>query len=140
MAEESIHNIRLYFKCPKLWSILSSYHDSESFIESINEKSNKDIRLCTLDLKDFIIKPTVHRTDSVTVAVACSQSPISMNLEGLARLTSGLTRLEERLQRVRDEHLKLNLNNNNTTSSIILSPIHCTKLHVMDRYHVALWP
>ena len=51
--------------------------------------------------------------------MACSQSQIPISLEGFARLTSGLTRLEERLNRVREEYIRLNLNNNKTSSSIL---------------------
>jgi hypothetical protein len=119
MDDEGIHNIRLRFKCPSLSSILPLYSDSENFIENIDLKSNKDITLCEIDLKDFVIKATVHKTDFVSVAVAWSQSPVPIDLEGFARLSSGLTRLEERLQRVLDEYLKLKLKNKMTSSSVL---------------------
>jgi hypothetical protein len=53
-----------------------------------------------MDLKDHSIKTTVHRTDTVSVMVACSDDPIPIHILGLAKLTGGLTREEERLQRV----------------------------------------
>jgi hypothetical protein len=72
-------------------------------------KSNRDIILKDINLKEFVIKPTIHKTDTVSVAIACSESPIPINLEGLAKATSGITRVEERLQRVIDEYIKQNL-------------------------------
>jgi len=40
----------------------------------------------------------VHNTNTVSVIVACSMNPISIDLLGLARLTSSFARVEDRLQ------------------------------------------
>lgn len=108
MDKPAIHDIRLRFECKGLWSILPLYSESENLIKNIDLKSNRDITLWDIDLKEFVIKPTIHKTNTVSVTVACSESPIPLNLEGLAKLTSGLTRVEERLQRVVDEYIKQN--------------------------------
>ncbi len=110
MDKESIHNIRLRFSAKGIWSVLSSSATAASaapppaaaarLVKNIDMASNRDIILHCIDLKDHIIKTTVHRTDTVSVMLACSDNPIPIDIMGLAKLTSGLTRVEERLQRV----------------------------------------
>jgi hypothetical protein len=46
---------------------------------------------------------TVHRTDTVTVIAACSDNPVVVDTCGLIRLSTALTRVEERLSRIVDE-------------------------------------
>ena len=121
MDVEGIHDIRWRFEAKGLWSTLPLYSDSENLIENIDIKNNKDITLQDIDLKDFTLKTTVHRTDTVSVMAACSESPVPLNLEGFAKLTSGITRVEERLQRVVDEHIKLNLNSRKLSSLSLIT-------------------
>jgi len=118
MDEPGVHNIRLRFTAKGLWKIIPLYSDSEHLIKNIDMKSNRDIVLYDLDFKDHVIKTTIHKTDTVEVIIACSENQISIDLLGLARLNSSLTRLEERLQRVIDEYLKLKLRSNIASSSI----------------------
>ncbi len=110
MDKPSIHNIRLRFSSTGPWSILPLYSDSSNLIEKVDLKNNKDITLYEINLKDIVIKTTVHKTDTVSVTVSCSDSPIPIDLFGLAKLASGLTRVEERLQRVVDDYVGRNLN------------------------------
>jgi hypothetical protein len=86
-------------------------------------KNNKDITLKDIDLKDHIIKTTIHRTDTVSVIVACSTNPIPIDMIGLAKLTSGLTRVEERVQRVLDAyHAPASFNGNDTNNKKLHLP------------------
>ncbi len=113
MDIDSIHNIRLRFRAKGIWSMLSSTATAaasppaakQRLVKNIDMASNRDIILHDIDLKDHIIKTTVHRTDTVSVMVACSDNPIPIDILGLAKLTSGLTRVEERLQRGNDRCL-----------------------------------
>jgi hypothetical protein len=105
MDKDSIHNIRLRFLTKGLWSMLSTASVTAStvpaasrLVKSIDLENNKDITLHDMDLKDHTIKTTVHRTDTVSVMVACSDNPMPMDILGLSKLTSGLTRVEERLR------------------------------------------
>ncbi len=119
MDKPAIHNIRLRFYVKGLWSILSS--SSSDLIHNKDQKNNKDITLNDIDLKDHVIKTTVHRTDTVSVIVACSDNPIPIDIIGLAKLTSGLTRVEERLNRLLiDYYTSLNSSGNisNTKKSL----------------------
>jgi len=131
----AIHDIRLRFECKGLWSILPLYSDSENLIENIDLKSNRDITLQNINLKEFVIKPTIHKTDTVSIAIACPESPIPLTIEGLANLTSGLTRVEERLQRVVDEHIKQNLRSSQLSSTALTGrdpiPNHMTWIVTM---------
>jgi hypothetical protein len=98
LDKPGIHDIRLRFSVKGIWSILSS--SSSDLISNKDLKNNKYITLNGIDLKDHIIKITVHRTNIVSVIVACSDNPIPIDIMGLAKLTSGLTSAEERLQRL----------------------------------------
>jgi hypothetical protein len=78
MDKPSIHDIRLSFKFEHLWSILSV---SESpLIKDKDLESNFDITLQPIEIGDPIIKITVHKTDTVSVAVDCSLSLIPIDL------------------------------------------------------------
>jgi hypothetical protein len=63
-----------------------------------------DIHLPVLNTADGLrIQTIVHRTDTVHVIVGCSNTPVRFDTEGIARLSSGLTRTEERTSRIVDE-------------------------------------
>jgi hypothetical protein len=120
MDKPGIHDIRLHFKSNGLWSILPLFSDSRNLIQNIDLKSNEDVTLHDIDLGDFVIKLVVHKTDIVSVMIACTESPISIDLEGMAKLTSGLVRAEERLQNVINEYIRLNLRNSKLSATSLL--------------------
>jgi hypothetical protein len=61
-------------------------------------KRSKDLVLHVMRLdKGLTGKVTVHRGDTVSVILGCSEMPIRLDIGGLVRLTSSLTRIEERL-------------------------------------------
>jgi hypothetical protein len=51
----------------------------------------------------------VHNTNTVSVIVACTVNPISIDLLGLARLTSSLARVEDRLQLLVNEYYEASI-------------------------------
>ncbi len=110
MDKDAIHDIRLRFASAGLWSILPLSPSSSRLIENVDLKNNKDITLYGIDLGDIVVKTTVHKTDTVSVAVSCSDSPIPIDLFGWSELTSGLTRVEERLQSAVDDYISRQLN------------------------------
>ena len=129
MDVDSIHNIRLRFHVKGIWSILSSTASASDtsaappppaaasrLVKSIDTLQNRDITLHDIDLKDHIIKTTVHRTDTVSVMVACSDNSIPLDIFGLAKLTSGLTRVEERLQRLMIDAYSSKVPSNNSAN------------------------
>ena len=88
----SIHDIRLRFTVEGIWSIISSTHP-----ELIPNKVSKDISLVPVKIYDMEIKIIVHHSDTVSVIIACSLTPVIIDPKGLIRLSSGLTLVEERL-------------------------------------------
>jgi hypothetical protein len=95
--KNALHNIHYRFKAPDIWTILSlskKYHPNDV---------SRDISLDTLNINELRIKTTVHRSDTVTVIVACSNTPVAADIYGLMRLSNALIRVEERLSRVVDE-------------------------------------
>jgi len=95
MDKPAIHDIRLSFTYKHLSSIL--YASASPLIKNKDLENNKDITLQAIDLGDLQIKTTVHNTDTVSVIVGCSMNPIPIDMLGLARLTSSLARVEDRL-------------------------------------------
>jgi hypothetical protein len=97
VGRNALHDIHLRFKVKSIWSVLST--NSAVNIDPIN----KDIRLPHLNIKGVVFKTTVHRTDTVSVVVACSNRPVAVDVGGIIRLSNALTRLEDRLSRVIDQ-------------------------------------
>jgi hypothetical protein len=90
LERNSLHDIRLYFKLPQIWSILSSN-------SRYRMNLRKDIRLPGIKENDLFIEITVHRPNTVTVTVSCSYTPITVDVNGIIRLSNALTIVRERL-------------------------------------------
>jgi hypothetical protein len=88
----SIHDIRLKFKTEGIWSTIR--HTNPDLIP--NEVS-KDISLLPIQAYNIEAKTVVHHSDTVSVMVSCSMKPVVVDHEGLIRLSSILTSVEERL-------------------------------------------
>jgi hypothetical protein len=95
IGKNALHDIRLRFELKGLWSALSA-NNSQLAINPIS----KDIRLQSWKINDLLIKGTVHRTDTVTIIIGCSYTPIAVDINGIIRLSNALTRIEERLSRL----------------------------------------
>ena len=87
----ALHNIRLLFDVRGCWKILaeSGAYEPDAY--------SKDISLPLVPYGVLRLKPTVHRTDRVTVDVSCSGAPVVADIRGIIRLSKALTRVEERL-------------------------------------------
>jgi hypothetical protein len=96
--KRAIHDIHLKFQVPDIWTILAS---SKKYIPN---SVSKDISLVPIITDDHLkIHTIVHKTNTVTVSVACSFAPEAINTDGLIRLSNALTRVEERTSRIVDE-------------------------------------
>jgi len=94
---KALHNIRLRFHVQDSWTILES---------SSKYKPNavsKDIQLPVLNTDNLNIKIIIHRTNTISVIVGCSNAPVVVNIEDIIRLCTALTRVEERLSRIVDD-------------------------------------
>jgi len=80
--------------------------------EAKEDKGKEKERIVTLPISEDLVLPretlenngaikagiTVHKNDVVSISLACSDHPIHFDIAGLVRLTSSLSRLEERLR------------------------------------------
>ena len=97
--EAAVHDIHYKFSVPDIYKIMAS---NNKYNRLINEVS-KDIILSPEIIDGMKIQSIIHRTDTVTVSVACSALPIMMSEEGLFRCSVALVRAEERLSAKLDE-------------------------------------
>jgi|SRR4051812_13558387 hypothetical protein len=134
MDRPSIHDIRLSFTFKHLWSILSV--SLSHLIEKKDLKYNFDIKLQDIELTDHVIKTTIHKTDIVSVIVACILNPIPVDMFGLVKLSSSLARVEDRLQILVSEYnttsIQSGRQNTYLLNSITRYPIAC---HRFSRCH-----
>ena len=91
LGRRAIHDIRLQFRSPHLWELISR------FSTSINPFS-KDISLSVWKFEEATVKATIHKSDTVSIIVACSSKPFPLDYEGILRLSNCLTRTMERFQ------------------------------------------
>jgi len=96
--KSALHDIHLRFQVKGLWSLLLSANSTYE----IHPISN-DVQLQTLEVGELRIRMTVHKTDTVSVVVACSYCPIAVDIRGIIRLSNAFTRVEERLSRLVEE-------------------------------------
>jgi len=93
--KHAVHDIRFRFKVEGIWSIISAQYP-----EFPRNETSKDIFLNPLHVNELKVTTTVHHTDTVSVAVACSTNPVIEDCKGIIRLSNALTRVEERLLRL----------------------------------------
>ena len=101
LDKNSVHDIHLRFISPGIYAIVSSSisQNAQGCNCTMNTRS-KDILLPTWKISDVLAKVTIHRTDTVSVVMGCSLNPISLDINGLIRLTNTLCLVEERLSRL----------------------------------------
>jgi hypothetical protein len=92
MDKSALHDIRLKFTVKGIWFVISTNH-KEFPVNTVS----KDIRLPSWKVKDLFIRVTVHRTDTVSVIIGCSYSPVATDVNGIIRLSSALARIEEKI-------------------------------------------
>jgi hypothetical protein len=51
-------------------------------------------------IADAYIRVTVHHSDTVSVVIGCSFSPVAVDIDGIIRLSNALTLIHDRLQRL----------------------------------------
>jgi hypothetical protein len=94
--KRSIHDIRLRFKVPNIWHIFSvdpNFH---------RNKRSQDILIPTWNKNNALIRTVIHKTDTVSITIACSLHPIPIDANGIINFFNLLVRVEEKLQSVLD--------------------------------------
>jgi hypothetical protein len=92
MNKAALHDIRLKFKVHGIWSAFSAHYPKFP----VRAVSN-DICIPSWTIGNLLIRAIVHKTDTVTVMVACSLAPVAVDVNGLIHLSNSLVRVEERL-------------------------------------------
>ena len=69
------------------------------FSDTINSRS-KDILLPAWKIIDLLVKATIHRTDTVSIMIGCSLNPVTLDINGIIKLTNALSIVEERISRL----------------------------------------
>jgi hypothetical protein len=87
-GQKSLHNIRLRFKAKGLWSAISSC-SSSVYKCKMNVKS-KDVTLPRIAIDKLGLCVNVHRSDTVSIIVSCSYGPITVDVNGVTRLSNAL--------------------------------------------------
>jgi hypothetical protein len=122
LEHNSIHDIRLNFKVKGIWSMLYNHYNNNNNNDSNQQlsmnKYNKDILFQTWKLNnDILIRVTVHKTDTVSIIIACSLRPIPINFDGISKFTEMLTRMEERISNMIKNIEKVDDKNNDSPNS-----------------------
>lgn len=112
VEDQSLHNIRLKFEVRGIWAAL--FNKYPNLVDSSNQ--NIPLRKWVF-CNDIDVSATIHHTDTVSIAVACSYRPIAVNIHGLLDCTETLCRTEERLT-----SLLSDCSNNKDAPSIIMPP------------------
>jgi hypothetical protein len=98
LGRSSVHDIRLKFVSPQIYAkIYSSISNKAAWVGyRVNSKS-LDILLPVWKIRGLILKVTIHRTDTVSIMIGCSLDPVTLDINGIIRLTNALSIVEGRL-------------------------------------------
>ena len=92
--KSALHDIRLGTSVNGIWSILSC-------IPSLSIDANsKDILVIKEEINHLNIMVAVHHSDTISVVIGCSFSPVAVDIDGIIRLSNALTLIHDRLKRL----------------------------------------
>jgi hypothetical protein len=69
---------------------------------------------------------TVHHSDTISVVIGCSFSPVAVDIDGIIRLSDALTLIHDILQRLVDDKKDCDGNCNDNSCPLIIIPNHMT--------------
>lgn len=101
LEKRSVHDLHLRFASAQIYKHIfsSTSKGTLDYDYSINTRS-KDILLRAWELNGLLIKASIHKTDTVSVAIGCSLDPVGLDVNGVIRLTNALSIVEDRLSRL----------------------------------------
>ena len=111
--KSALHDIRLRTIVTGIWRLLCCTPNL-----TVNPNS-KDILVIKEEINHLNFKVTVHRTDTVSVVIGCSYSPVAIDLSSVIRLSNALTLIHDRLERLVNER-------DGNPSPAIIIPNHMT--------------
>ena len=92
-GQRTVHDLHLTFKTQGIYNALLN---NQELKKEIN-RHNKGLQFFYADIDKFSIIISVYPTDTCQIVIGCSENPISLNFEGVTKLTTTLCRIEERL-------------------------------------------
>ena len=95
LGQRCVHDIRLEFRAQFIWNVVSKH-------ATLINPYSKDISLPDWQFDGATIKTTIHRSNAVTIIVACSSTPIPLDFDGILRLSNCLSVAKEGIQRYVD--------------------------------------
>jgi hypothetical protein len=115
-GHRAVHDIRLRFEVKGIYQILAS--------ECKGNPESYDIQLTPFPWKimDLDIGVTVHSTDTVSLSIGCSYSPVATDVNGAIRLSKALSTVQERLSNILSLHISRGPNH----GTIPVIPDHMT--------------
>jgi hypothetical protein len=97
LGKNSVHDIRLKFRVPDIYHVIVSQPYPSLLHDYTVSPVSKDISLPLCQIENLNVKIVMHKTDTVSVIVGCSYSPIAVDVAGIIRLTNALAVVRERL-------------------------------------------
>jgi hypothetical protein len=97
IEKNSVHDIRLKFKVPEIYHVIVSQTAHSLLYGCVTNPISKDISLRVWQIENLNVKVVIHKTDTVSVIIGCSYSPIAVDVAGIIRLTNALSVVRERL-------------------------------------------
>ena len=64
------------------------------------DTNSKDIQVIKEEINHLNIRVTIHHSDTISVVIGCSFSPVAVDIDGIIRLSNALTLIHDRLQRL----------------------------------------
>ena len=68
-----------------------------------------DIQIPPWNKNNAVVRVMIHKTNTVSVIIACSREPFALDLYGINDFTNLLVRIEERLQSILDNSNMINV-------------------------------
>jgi hypothetical protein len=115
LEKNSVHDIRLKFRVPDIYRVIVSRTTSSLLHDYTINSISKDISLPLLQIENLNVKIMIHKTDTVSVIVGCSYSPVAVDVAGIIRLTNALAVVRERLSTLVYQQCISNPSSNITT-------------------------
>jgi hypothetical protein len=98
-GQRALHDIRLRFNVKGTYDIFSSQY--------MKSPNSDDISFPRWTVNDLEIITTVHSTDTVSIAVACSYCPVAVDVDGVVRLSNALATTKERISNMGNNTLSI---------------------------------
>jgi hypothetical protein len=98
LEKNSVHDIRLKFQAPDIYyQVIVSRSTHCLLHEYTTNPVSKDISLPVWQIENLDVKVVIHKTNTVSIILSCSYSPIAVDVTGIIRLTNVLAVVRERL-------------------------------------------